>query len=251
MNRTAKECYSKHEYPPWYKQKGDQDKGGDTQKMCNLNSKSDAQESVNQGFKEENVSTSLSAEQIQKLLRLLDDKNKSNHIVSHIQKANNNVYTHKTQQGKLWILCTRAIDHVTHDIKQLSTFFEIKPIIVRLPNNSTVIAKYVGTKYFSKKFMIFNVLYILEFSFNLISVQSLIKDLNCRLIFSDEHCQIQHNTSYMKIGRASMLKGLYYLDDCPHISEDHLSFNIALNCSKDNIDVWHYRLGHPCDNVTK
>jgi len=43
--------------------------------------------------------------------------------------------------------------------------------------------------------MIFNVLYIPEFSFNLIFVQSLIKDLNCSLFFSNEHYQIQHNTS--------------------------------------------------------
>jgi len=120
----------------------------------------------------------------------LEDKGESNHAVSHIQRSSNNISTHKDQQGKLWILDTGATDHVTHDLNQFSTFYKIKPVTVRLPNNSTVIAEYAGTKYSTNDFIIYNVLYIPDFSFNLISVQSLIKDLNCRLIFSNENCQI-------------------------------------------------------------
>jgi len=47
------------------------------------------------------IFASLNVEQIQKLLKFLDDENEQNHVVSHIQKANNNVFTHKTQQGRL------------------------------------------------------------------------------------------------------------------------------------------------------
>jgi len=244
MNHTTEECYSKHGYPPWYKQRGDQersyysDKNGNTQQTCNLIVKGDAQDSTNQtSTKEADTSTSLSTEQIHKLLRLLEDKGESNHVVSHIQRSSNNISTHKDQQGKLWILDTRATDHVTQDLNQFSTFYKIKPVTVRLPNNSTVVAEYAGTKYFTNDFIIYNVLYIPDFSFNLIYVQSLIKDLNCRLIFSNEHCQIQNNTSYKTIGRASMLKGLYYLDNCPSISKDYLPLNIAINCSKNSVNI--------------
>jgi len=48
-----------------------------------------------------------------------------------------------------------------------------------------------------------------------------------------------------------MLKCLYYLDNCPSISEDYLPLNIALNCSKNNVNIWHHRLRHPCDNDMK
>jgi len=258
MNHTAEECYSKHGYSPWYKQRGDQersyysDKSGNTQQTCNLKVKGDAQDSTNQtSTKEANTSTSLSTEQIQKLLRLLEDKGESNHAVSHIQSSSNNISIHKDQQGKVWILDTGATDHVTHDLNQFSTFYKIKLVTVRLPNNFTVIVEYAGTKYFNNDFIIYNVLYIPDFSFNLIYVQSLIKDLNYRLIFSNEHCQIQHNTSYKTIGRASMLKGLYHLDNCPSISEDYLPLNTTLNCSKNSVNIWHHRLGHPCDSVMK
>jgi len=43
MNFTTEECYSKHGYPPWYKQRIEQNKGSysnknsSTQQMCNLN----------------------------------------------------------------------------------------------------------------------------------------------------------------------------------------------------------------------
>lgn len=95
------------------------------------------------------------------------------------------------KQGKghsSWIIDTRATDHVTHEKTQFVTFYKIKPIYVKLPNKSIVIAKYAGTIQFSKNLVIFKVLYILDFSFNLISIQSLIKDLNCTLTFSSEMC---------------------------------------------------------------
>ena len=118
----------------------------------------------------------------------MDDKDESKHTISHIQSFNNNASTHKHQQGKLWILDTGATNHVTYDLNQLSVFYKIKPITVKLPNNSTVVAEFAGTKNFSDSLVLFNVLYIPEFSFNLISVQTLIKDLNCKLNFSCEHC---------------------------------------------------------------
>jgi len=95
-------------------------------------------------------------------------------MMSVIQNTNNNVSTHKNQQGNLWILDTRATDHVTYDLNHFSTLYRIKPVTVRFPNNSIFTTEFVGTKPFSNSFIIFNVLYIPEFSFNLIFVQSLV-----------------------------------------------------------------------------
>jgi len=214
MNHIVEECYSKHGYPPWYKQISEQDKGshndknGGSQHVCNLNINSENEGPTNQVLKEDTIGTSLSADEIQKLLKLLDEKNDSKYDISHIQGTNNNVSTHKPQPSKLWILDTRAIDHVTrdlnhfsnfyrtkpiivklpNDLNHFSNFYRIKPIIVNLPNNSTVTNEFAGTKPISDSFVIFNVLYIPEFSFNLIYVQALIKDLDYKLIFSSKHC---------------------------------------------------------------
>ena len=196
MNHTAEECYSKHGYPPWYKQKIEQDKrsysnkNSNAQQMCNLNVNPESQKSSDHTPEEGAASTTLSIEQIQRLLKLLDDKDEPKHTVSHIQSFSNSALTHKNQQGKTWILDTGATNHVTHDLSQFSSFYKIKPITIILPNNSTVIAEFVGTKNFSYSLIIFNVLYIPEFSFNIIFVQTLIKDSNCKLIFSYEQCQI-------------------------------------------------------------
>ena len=140
---------------------------------------------------------------------------------------------------------------MTHDISQFSSFYKIKPITVKLPNNSTVIAEFAGTKIFSESFIIFNVLYIPEFSFNIISIQTLIKDSNCKLIFSCEQCQIHDNHSYKIIGHASMIRGLYYLDENTSNSRDRVFVNTTMNYSKKDINVWHYRLGHPCNNALR
>jgi len=54
MNHTIDECYSKHEYPPWFKQRHDfvnQDKDNNGQCTCNLNVKEDSTQGGSQIIK--------------------------------------------------------------------------------------------------------------------------------------------------------------------------------------------------------
>jgi len=101
MNHTAEECYSKHGYPPWYKQRIEQDKGtygnknSNAQQMCNLNVNPETQKPPDHTPEEGAANATLSIEQIQRLLKLLDDKDEPKHSVSHIQSFNNNVSTYK------------------------------------------------------------------------------------------------------------------------------------------------------------
>jgi len=199
MNHTVEECYSKHGYPPWYKQRNDGnknslDKGNQEkrdQQVCNLNIKEDSADK--QSVKDENVK-GFTAEQMQKLLRLLNDSEDTRHNVNQMRKDTND--TNRNPQGKnLWILDTGATDHVAHNKDCFTTFFKIKPMKIKLHNNSDVIAYFARTVQFSDKLILFNVLYVPEFYFNLISVQTLIKDLNCNLIFSSKCCQIKDITT--------------------------------------------------------
>jgi len=80
-----------------------------------------------------------------------------------------------------------------------------------LSNDYDVILYHIGTIQFTKKFIIFNILYILKFVFNLIFVQCLIEDLNCKLIFSYKICRILNKIASKIIRQIKLNKGLYYL----------------------------------------
>jgi len=117
-----------------------------------------------------------------------------------------------------------------------------------LPNNSHVLATHAGTVKFTEHLMFFNVLYIPEFSFNLISVQRLIGDFDCELIFSCKSCQIQDKGTSKMIGRAELNKDLYYLQ---HFSgnSNQVFVNNVLQYKGLDSDMWHFRLGHPSNRI--
>ena len=213
MNHTVEECYSKHGYLPWYKQRNDGnnnslDKGNQEkrdQQVCNLNIKED---SVDKQFVKDETVKEFTTEQMQKLLRLLNDYEDTGHNINQMKKDANG--TNKKPQGKnLWILDTGATDHVAHNKDCFTTFFKIKPVKIKLPNNSDVIMYFAGTIQFFDNLILFNVLYVPEFYFNRISVQTLIKDLNCNLIFSSKCCQIHDIITSQIIRQANLSQGLY------------------------------------------
>jgi len=175
MNHTVEECYSKHGYPHWYKQRNDgsnntQERGSQEKRerqVCNLNIKEDSVDKQ-QPVRDESTK-GFTAEQMQRLLRLLDDTEGTGHNINQIQRRDND--SSRNSQGKnLWILDTGATDHVTHNKNCFTTFFKIKPIKIKLPNNNDVTAQFAGTVQFCADLILFNVLYVPEFHFNLISV---------------------------------------------------------------------------------
>ena len=136
MNHTVKECYSKHGYPPQYKQRNDYNKNsmekGSKQKreqqVCNLNIKEDS--SDKQTMKDEAIK-GFTTDQMQKLLKLQEDYEDTKHSINQMQKRTN--ATDRNPQGKnLWILDTgQNKDYFT-------TFFRIKPMKIKLPNDNIV-----------------------------------------------------------------------------------------------------------------
>ena len=65
----------------------------------------------------------------------------------------------------------------------LKFFYRIKPIIVKLPNNSRVIAEHAGTVQIS--YLFFSVWCLIHswIYYNLVSAQRVIECLNCKLTF--------------------------------------------------------------------
>jgi hypothetical protein len=81
-----------------------------------------------------------------------------------------------------------------------------------LPNGNFAIAKYSGTVSFTSDFTITNVLYVPQFSINLIAVSKLCHSLNHLIQFSGSKCVIQDQKNLRMIGSADEYEGLYYLN---------------------------------------
>ena len=80
----------------------------------------------------------------------------------------------------------------------------------------------------------------------------LIDDSSCKLIFSHKSCQIQDNTTFKTIGQADLHGGLYCLHDPVNIHEEKYLMNCnVLNSKENDIDLWHFRLGHPSKHVVE
>jgi len=99
----------------------------------------------------------------------------------------------------------------------------------------------------SENLLIYNVLYIPDFQFNLVSTQKIVKSYNCKLAFSFEFCEIQDVDSLKMIGYTRLSEGLYLME----IPKQE----VKLNMTGTSIDerklknVWHLRLEHPSNKV--
>lgn len=128
-----------------------------------------------------------------------------------------------------------------------------------------VTTDYAWTIFFDNIFILTNVLYMPQFSFNLIFVPKLTYCLDCKLIFNNSTCLI--HKSYLKkmIGEASLKRRLYILnhpqlrvfntlscnfDSC--IKNLHLKHHTYVNSVKhhgssnlSSCNILHLRVGYP------
>ena len=140
-----------------------------------------------------------------------------------------------------WILDSGATDHVCCSLNHFSISKSINSINVKLPNGSSVLASYSGTMHFSDDLILTDVLYIPEFTFNLISITKLTNSLSCQLIFSPNHCLIQERHSLKTIGSAEVRDGLYMLTSS---CKSHVPCSLVNNVVVTAANAWHFRLGH-------
>ena len=103
-----------------------------------------------------------------------------------------------------------------------------------------------GSIKLSDNLILKSVLHVPNLSCNLLSVSKLSQDSNCSVVFYPTKCEFQDMVTEKMIGSARMRDGLYYFEDT--LSN---SLVLGLNCgvssftAKDQIMMWHYRLGHP------
>jgi len=147
-----------------------------------------------------------------------------------------NLYT--TIKGS-WILDSGAIDFTSYKSTKL--------VLISLLNDHRFYTSYSGTVGFRNKFYLTNVLYVPEFTFNLVSASKLASNLNCHLIFSSKYCVIRDNLTKEKIATVKAKYGLYVFH--AYVFQKHVTnkFVPSFHCVSKDTNVWHNRLGHIFD----
>jgi len=145
-----------------------------------------------------------------------------------------------------WIIDSGASDHMT----SLSSLFKTySPCSgnkkIRIVDGSFSAIAGEGSITLSKHIDLKNVLHVPKLSYNLLSVSKICKDSNRNVKFFDTHCIFQDQTSGKMIGGAKMMDGLYYFEDAFKNKVAQGLSGISSTSVRDQIMLWHSRLGHP------
>jgi len=136
---------------------------------------------------------------------------------------------------------------VASSLHWFKTHSKIDPVVIYLPNGTTVTAHHSGTVELSPYFVLHNVLYVPFFHFNLIFISKLVSTLRYSLTFVFDSCKIQEVNLLRMIGLAKLRKGLYYLADnkmSTHLPPNNVVINHTAATPITTSHLWHFRLGH-------
>ena len=124
---------------------------------------------------------------------------------------------------------------MTGDLQSLERKGTVAPVFVNLPNGVSMVAGLEGSMTLGPKINLDKVLYIPNFSCNLISVAQLIRELKCIVIFDEDLCVIQDRTSKSLIGVGRLREGVYY----DSFSPSRVQVNMV-----GSHNMWHGCLEH-------
>ena len=125
-------------------------------------------------------------------------------ILNHISSYTHALSAHSSHIVP-WIINSGAIDHIVSSLDCFQVYSKIKPVNINLPD--VLWSRHIT----QANFVIYNVFYIPDFNFNLISISKLISTLHYTLIFSSVFCKIQEVSSLKIIGLEKLKEGLYHL----------------------------------------
>ena len=107
-----------------------------------------------------------------------------------------------------WVIDTCATDHMVHSVSCFTTLIATLNIHVNLPNGEVALVTDIGTVKINENLILYNVLCVPSFSFNLISVSQLAKSILCCLIFFGNLCFILDLAHWSTLGLGKECNGL-------------------------------------------
>ncbi|WVZ10188.1 hypothetical protein V8G54_014718 [Vigna mungo] len=238
-------CFKKHGYPPGHKFSTKPGQVHNVLSSTNVDNQLKSLDTERSSLE----TIQLTPQQYQILAELFKQSttNNSNVHINQVDTVSTNlspgniVSISQMHSSNIWLLDSGATDHVCISLESFTSYQKINPIPICLPNGKIIHANYKGTVRFNTKLSLSNVLYVPDFSFNLVSVSQLIAQHKCQLIFSPSGCIMQDIYSQEKIGLIRHHNGLYLLD--PFICKIRINCTPVV-CSVKHTHLWHARLGH-------
>jgi hypothetical protein len=250
-NHTIDNCFKKHGIPPHMRNNAKSSANSATLEGGNV-------DTANSSTANTNSSSTFTPDQLEVLMSLIQNANlaQDSATASSNQVGSSKVLDHSsgtytginhsfknTYNLSIWILDSGASHHICISLQWFQSYIAITPIHIKLPNGNFAIAKYSGVVRFSPHFIVTNVLYVPEFSINLISISKVCHSLNYLIQFSNSKCVIQDQKTLKMIGSADECEGLYYLNLTNKIAHVTTIDGSTLPTIPQSA-IWHFRLGH-------
>ena len=151
-----------------------------------------------------------------------------------------------TTPPRSWVIDSGATHHMTGDPSLLTSTSSVPSTSVTLADGSQSKVTGIGCVSLSSSVSLPFVYHILHFPYNLLSVSSITRDLNCDIIFSSSSCVLQDRKTGRRIGGGREAGGLYILE--PEIIA---AATTVQNKAVDDAYRLHCRLGHPSADVLR
>lgn len=140
-----------------------------------------------------------------------------------------------------------ASSHVCSDLEMFTELSPVSSVTVTLPNGTRVPITHTGTINITDSLILYNVLHVPDFRFNLISVSCLVKTLFCSAHFFSNACFLQDLSHGLMIGKGNLFHNLYILEHNSLSTSKPHSLLCGYVISADRL--WNQRLGHPSSGV--
>jgi len=147
-----------------------------------------------------------------------------------------------------WIVDTGASNHMLGNYNHLQSTCLIGNGTagqVQLPTGASTTVSHIGDYHLGEGDVLKNVLCVLTFKFNLMSVSNMTKELNCSATFFPHYCVFQDLISGKVRGIGKEEDGLYILHSKSGSNETKINKCLAATTlSETDAVTWHHRLCH-------
>ncbi|WVY93987.1 hypothetical protein V8G54_033075 [Vigna mungo] len=198
-NHTIETCYFRIGFPAGYRKNKPHNKASAS--LVEIDSTAPIQHLDLDG-NPPNDQFTFSKDQYQAILALLQ------HTKDHSSSVNHaSVHNSGTSAFVPWILDSGATYHICPTKSFFHSLHPIKPINIKFPNHTTIIAHFSGNIDIGD-LLLTNALFVPDFSVHLIFVPKLVSTIDCMAVFCDSHCFLFQMSHFKMIGAARKINGL-------------------------------------------